>query len=127
MTLDRQPVVSRVFDRSVLFVGFVLTGVSAFVAAGEGRWSATSLAMLACIPVIAIVSRYPVTLDRSGGAIEIGFDSCVLALLGTLTPAHDGAMIWAVGALLSQLLSGNRAIAKIFNVGVMTTSGIAAL
>lgn len=85
MTLDRQPVVSRVFDRSVLLVGLVLAGVSAIVATDAGAWSQTSLAMLLCIPVIVIVSRYPVTLDRSGGAIEIGFDSVVIALLGTLT------------------------------------------
>ncbi len=127
MTLDRQPVVSRVFDRSVLLVGLVLAGVSAIVATGEGAWSRTSVAMLLCIPVIVIVSRYPVSLDRPGGAIEIGFDSSVLALLGTLTPAHDGALIWAAGALLSQLLARNRAVAKVFNIGVMTTSGIAAL
>ncbi len=127
MTLDRQPVLSRVFDRSVLLVGLVLAGVSAIVATGAGAWSKTSLAMLLCIPVIVIVARYPVTLDRPGGAIEIGFDSVVLALLGTLTPAHDGALIWTAGAVASQLLSGNRPIAKVFNVGVMTTSGIAAL
>lgn len=127
MTLDRQPVLSRVFDRSVLLVGLVLAGVSAIVATDAGAWSQTSLAMLLCIPVIVIVSRYPVTLDRSGGAIEIGFDSVVIALLGTLTPAHDGALIWAAGAVASQLLSGNRTVAKLFNVGVMTTSGIAAL
>ena len=127
MTLDRQPVLSRVFDRSVLLVGLVLAGVSAIVATGAGAWSKTSLGMLLCIPVIVIVARYPVTLDRPGGAIEIGFDSVVLALLGTLTPAHDGALIWTAGAVASQLLSGNRAIAKVFNVGVMTTSGIAAL
>ncbi|MDQ3663435.1 MAG: bifunctional diguanylate cyclase/phosphodiesterase [Actinomycetota bacterium] len=118
---------SRVFDRSVLLVGLVLAGVSAIVATGAGAWSKTSLAMLLCIPVIVIVARYPVTLDRPGGAIEIGFDSVVLALLGTLTPAHDGALIWTAGAVASQLLSGNRPIAKVFNVGVMTTSGIAAL
>lgn len=127
MTLDRQPVLSRVFDRSVLLVGLVLAGVSAIAATGAGAWSKTSLAMLLCIPVIVIVARYPVTLDRSGGAIEIGFDSVVLALLGTLTPAHDGALIWTAGAVASQLLSGNRPVAKVFNVGVMTTSGIAAL
>ncbi len=127
MTPGSQPLASRAFDRSVLLIAVVLTAASAIVASGVGGRGQAELFMLLCIPVIVVVSRYPITLDRSGGAIEIGFDSCVLALLGTLTPAHDGALIWAAGALLSQLLSGNRVVAKVFNIGVQTTSGIAAL
>ncbi len=127
MTPDGQPLVSRVFDRGVLAVAALLTLASGVAALqGDGVGLAEPMYWL-CVPVIVLISRYPVVLDRPGGAIEIGFDSCVLAFLGSLTVAHDGALIWAAGAVLTQVLSKGRVVAKLFNVGVQTTSGIVAL
>ena len=127
MTPDSQPLVSRVFDRGVLALAALLTLASGVATFQDESHGPVPLAYWLCIPVIAVISRYPVMLDRPSGAIEIGFDSCVLAFLGSLVPAHDGALIWAAGAVLAQLLSHSRPIAKVFNIGVQVMSGIAAL
>ncbi len=129
MAVEAQSRSSRVFDRSVFALAIVLTAVSAASAFGRSEPAVDDLRLilLLTIPVIVIVSRYPVLLHRSRGVIEIGFDSCVLAFLGTLVPAYDGALVWALGAVLAQTLIRRRLVAKLFNVGVMTTSGVAAL
>ncbi|CAN5771229.1 hypothetical protein BH20ACT6_BH20ACT6_15220 [soil metagenome] len=133
MAAKAQPRLSRAFDRSVLALAVVLTAVSAAAAFGAETVAHVypelhlSPALLLAVPVIVVVSRYPVLLHRSRGVIEIGFDSSVLAFLGTIVPAHDGALIWALGAVIAQTLIRRRLVAKVFNVGVMTSSGIAAL
>ncbi len=127
MAPESQPLSSRVFDQAVLVVAMLLTLASGAVLGGLEGWTHETVWLWLCVPVIVGISRYPVTMDRPGGAIEIGFDSCVLALLGTLAPAQEGALIWAAGALISQLAGPHRRVARVFNIGVQTTSGIAAL
>jgi len=127
VTAHAQPWLSRAFDRSVLALAVILAVASASVAVTEPASEHLPLALLVGVPVIVVVSRYPVLLHRSRGVIEIGFDSCVLAFLGTVLPAAEGALVWALGAVLAQSLIRRRLVARIFNIGVMTTSGIAAL
>jgi len=124
---DGQPLSSRVFDQTVLGLAVVLTLASAAALSGFSGSTGGTVWLWLCVPVIVAVSRYPVTLDRPGGAIEIGFDSCLLALLGTIVPAQEGALVWATGAMISQLVGPHRMVARVFNIGVQVTSGIVAL
>jgi hypothetical protein len=125
---NAQPLASRVFDWSVLGVAAVLTAFATVLAIDDGRGNGRLfVALLVGLPVMVLVSRYPVTLDRPGGAIEIGYDSFVLAYLGTLLHVHDAAWIWALGAVLAAALARHRWAATVFNIGVQTTCGIVAL
>ncbi len=127
---ESQPLVSRVFDLSVLLfavVATLLTALEGGEAFGEGAGAGLSPLWL-CVPLIAVFGRYPVHLDRPAGAIEIGFDSCVLAFLGTaFVEPHEAVVIWAAGAVLAQFATSRRMPARIFNIGVMITSGVTAL
>ncbi|MDQ3416511.1 MAG: EAL domain-containing protein [Actinomycetota bacterium] len=127
MPVRAQPWASRAFDHSVLGLAVVLVAATVFATLPSPDVGGMHPALLLAVPVIVLVSWYPVLLQRARGVIEIGFDSCVLAFLGTLVPAHQGAVIWALGALVAQMCTARRPAAKIFNVGVMTASGIVAL
>jgi hypothetical protein len=128
---NAQPLASRVFDWSVLGVAALLTLLAAVLAVRHeldgGDHPHLTVAVLVGLPVMVLVSRYPVALDRPGGAIEIGYDSFVLAFLGTLLSIHDAAWIWALGAVLAAALARHRWAATVFNIGVQTTCGIVAL
>jgi diguanylate cyclase (GGDEF)-like protein len=126
---DGQPRVSRVFDLTVLLVGLgatlvtVVTGNAAIEGTATLGW-----AIWLCVPVVAVFARHPVHLDRPAGAIEMGFDSCVLAFLGAaIYPSGHAVLIWAVCAIFAQFVVARRTPARIFNIGVMVTSGAAAL
>jgi hypothetical protein len=126
---DSQPLISRVFDLSVLMTGLlatvatVLAGSAAYEGSNGIGWE-----VWLCVPVVTVFARYPVHLDRPVGSVEIGFDSCVLAFLGAaVLPSGEAVLIWAVGAIIAQFVVRRRLPARIFNIGVMITSGAAAL
>ena len=129
MSPDSQPLISRVFDGAVLVIGVAAT----LVAVATGSVAFTGHGTLGfevwlCVPVVVLFARYPVHIDRPAGAVEIGFDSCVLAFLGAaLTPSGDAILIWAVATVVAQVVTRRRLAAGIFNIGVMVTSGAAAL
>ncbi len=129
MPPDSQPLVSRVFDLSVLLTA-VLATVATVAIGGmsvDGE-PAIAPALWLCVPLIALFARFPVHLDRPAGAIEIGVDSCVLAFLGTaLEHPYHAVLVWAAGSVLAQFVTSRRMPARIFNVGVMVTSGVVAL
>ncbi len=129
MPPDSQPLVSRVFDLSVLLVAVVATVGTVWIGGTtiDGH-QAIPPAVWLCVPLIALFARYPVHLDRPAGAIEIGVDSCVLAFLGTaLDHPYQAALVWAAGSVLAQFVTRRRMPARIFNIGVMVTSGVTAL
>jgi len=120
-----QPLLSRLFDRSVMAVGVTVALISAVVAVAGGLQFPWQYWLT--VPLIALVGRFPLIIERPSGAIEIGFDSCVLAFVVTMLAPHDAMLIWSVAAVLSQSLSNFRRVAKIFNIGVMLTAGAAAI
>ena len=126
---DGQPRISRVFDVSVLVIAIALTlltvGVAGVELVGVGT---VPFGVWLCVPLIAVFARYPVHLDRPAGAIEISVDSCVLAYLGTtMDRPYQAVLVWVVGAVAAQCVDHRRMAARIFNIGVMVTSGVAAL
>lgn len=116
-----QPLGSRIFDYSVVAAGVALalvaTGLalSSLGAPAWGYWLA--------VPVIALVERYPMTLFVRTAAVQIPFNSCVVAFLSILVDVSTAIMIWSAGVLLAQAVSRVRWPARIFNFGVGLTSG----
>ena len=67
---------------------------------------------------MALVARYPMVLDGEDGGIEIGFDSSILMFLLCTFDAPSAIAVWGVAVIVTQLISGKRPAAQLFNVGV---------
>ena len=55
-----------------------------------------------CIPLMALISRFPLELSRRGIGIEVGFESAVLVALVVLGDDLGALTIWALGQALAQ-------------------------
>ncbi len=109
------------FDLGLCLLGLALLAWS-LPAAWDGGWN-VGLAALVGVPLIVVVARFPMVLDNADGGIEIGFDSLILVyLLCTFDPLPALA-VWGLGVLATQLTSGKRATAVVFNIGVGTLAG----
>ncbi len=115
------PARSRWFDLGVFAVGVLLV-----------VWAATSLVAdgvdmsgieLLAIPLIVVISKFPMLLDSGEGGIEVGFESSILMfLLCTLTPL-EALVLWSLGVLVTQGTTDRRPWAKFFNIGVGIVGG----
>ena len=112
----------------ILALGLTLALVmgAELIREGGDRWLV--IALLIGVPLIAVIARFPMVLDSGSGAIEVGFDSCVLMFLLCTFDAPLALVVWSVGVLLTQILAELRIVARIFNVGVgILGGGLAAL
>lgn len=80
-------------------------------------------ALLVCVPLIALIARFPMVLDGIGGTIELGFESCVLMFLLSTLGSDQALLVWSAGVLLTQALSEVRLAARVFNVGIGIIGG----
>jgi diguanylate cyclase (GGDEF)-like protein len=104
------------FDIGLCVLGLGLLGWA--LASGlETEWE-LGVAALVGIPLVAVVARYPMVLDGEDGGIEIGFDSSILMFLLCTFDATSAIAVWGVAVILTQLISGKRPAAQVFNVGV---------
>ena len=107
-------------------------GWSALVALGDllfgghldMQWT---LALLIGAPIAALMSRFPLVLNRSSSGIEVGFDSAVLVFLVCFHGGAGALGIWAVGQALSQVNRTKRTDVRMFNVGLGILSGFVAV
>ncbi|MDQ4085061.1 MAG: EAL domain-containing protein [Actinomycetota bacterium] len=123
-TAAQAPLSSRIFDWAVLAVGvllFALAGLSVLV---QGEMPPPLY--LASIPLIVLISRFPLLLDRGDGGIEVGFDSSVLVFLICTLPPDQALLLWSVAQVLSQVSTDKRPESKRFNIGVSILAGAAA-
>ena len=120
--------ISWVFDVAVMTSG-ALIGLVALVALLAGPYlSGQWVLALALGPlVITLMSRFPLVLDRSSSGVEVGFESAVLVFLACIGGGHGALAVWAVGQVLSQATTAKRPDVRLFNIGVSTLSGGAAL
>jgi hypothetical protein len=113
---------SRWFDLGVLLAG-VLVVAGSTVRLFEGGIQMDARALV-CIPLIVVIAKFPMVLDRGEGGIEVGFDSSVLMfLLCTLSRPHEAVLIWAMGVLVTQMTTDKRQAVKLFNIGVGFVGG----
>jgi len=108
-------------SRSYLFdVGLCVLGMGLLVwALASGLETEWELAVAAAvgIPLVALVARYPMVLDGEDGGIEIGFDSSILMFLLCTFDAPSAIVVWGAAVILTQLISGKRPTAQVFNIG----------
>lgn len=112
-----------ILGAGVVIVAIALTQLSTEV------WSHPRVVITALVgvPLIAVVSRFPMVLDRGSGAIEVGFDSSILMYLLCTLDTADALVVWSAGVLLTQGLASKTSLAKVFNIGVgIVSSGLAA-
>ena len=120
--------ISWVLDVSVMASG-ALIGLVAVLALLFGphldeHWA---LAMLVGPPIIALMSRFPLVLDRGSSGVEVGFESAVLVFLACYHGGEGALAVWTVGQVLSQATTSKRMDIRAFNIGVSVLSGAAAL
>ena len=104
------------FDLGLCVLGLSLLLWSLPIA-WEGGWK-VGLAALLGVPLVVVIARFPMVLDNEDGSIEIGFDSIVLIYLLCTFDALPALAVWGLGVLTTQLTSGKRASAFVFNIGV---------
>ena len=109
------------FDLAVCVVGLALAvwAIPHLLTGGMPE----ALAVLIGVPLIVLVARFPMVLDGANGGIEIGFDSSILMLLLCTVDARDALAAWSLGVLVTQLTSGKRRTAQLFNIGVGIIAG----
>ncbi|MGH3330917.1 MAG: putative bifunctional diguanylate cyclase/phosphodiesterase [Nocardioidaceae bacterium] len=114
---------SRLFDGTVLALGLSLAAAATAQMVADGphmEW-----VTLLCIPLIVVIARFPMLLERESGGVEVGFDSCVLMFLVCTLPPQDALVLWSLGVTITQLTTDKRAAAKRFNIGVGILGGAA--
>src|ERR1700709_372075 len=119
----------RLQPYQVLDLAVVILGMGV-LALAIPKWTAVRAPLglgLIAVPLVCVVSVFPLVLLRSGGDVEIGFDAAVLVGLGLLVPHPRALVIWTVAGLISPGLSKKRLWARVFNVGLVTLVGSAAL
>src|SRR4051812_37115685 len=112
------------FDLSLCVVGLaVLAAVAPH--AWSGGWHVW-LAALIGVPLVVVVAHFPMVLDGQDGGIEIGFDSTVLMFLLCTFDLRSALAVWGLSVLATQITSGKRVTAQLFNIGVGLVAGAAA-
>ncbi len=116
---------SRLFDLSVVVSGAAL-GV---IALGELVLSpaAAEWGYFLGVPLVMVMGWFPLLIGRTGGGIEIAFDSCVLIFLAIVTTPFQALAVWSVGLTLGQILTDKRRSTKAFNSGLGVLAGGLAL
>jgi diguanylate cyclase (GGDEF)-like protein len=112
------------FDTVVLVAGLAVTWLvyAEWLDVGGLHWP-----MLAAVPAIALIARFPLVITRAAGDLEVGFDFTVLVYLALVVPPHEALGLWIAGSALSQATNGKTAHARLFNFGLTTFCGWAAL
>jgi diguanylate cyclase (GGDEF)-like protein len=120
--------ISWVFDVAVMTSG-ALIGLVALVALlfGPDLDAQWVVALALGPPIIALMSRFPLVLDRSSSGVEVGFESAVLVFLACVDGGHGALAVWAVGQVISQATTAKRPDIRFFNIGISILSGFAAL
>src|ERR671921_611376 len=120
--------ISRCFDLGVdgIGVAVICWALASFLLSGslDRTWV---LAALGGVPLIALMSRFPLVLTRGTGGIEVGFESAVLVFLGCLHGGSGALAVWSAGQAVSQLTTPKRPDVRVFNVALSTISGALAL
>ena len=124
-TQDKRAI-SWTFDVSIMVAGVLVgaAGIVELLGLVDRHWI---LALLVGPPLIVVMARFPLVLSRSSTGIEVGFESAVLVFLASYDGGHGALAVWFVGQVVSQLTTRKRPDIRLFNIGVGTVAGSAAL
>ncbi|HTW20112.1 MAG TPA: EAL domain-containing protein [Mycobacteriales bacterium] len=117
---------SKGFDVGVFLAGSTLGlfCVLHWALAGTDR----SLQAVAAIPLVAVLSRYPLVLrpKEDTGDVVIGFEASALVFLVLTVPVTQALAFWSIGELAAQALTRTSMQTRLFNIGVTILGGGAA-
>ena len=120
--------VSWAFDVIVMAAGGLIGLIAVFELLFGGHFDVHWVLALAIgAPVTALMSRFPLVLNRSAGGIEVGFESAVLVFLVCFDTGYGALGVWAVGQAFSQISKTKRLDVRLFNVGLGILSGFVAV
>jgi diguanylate cyclase (GGDEF)-like protein len=122
---------SRLFDAMVSVAGVVIA-TSALIAAltGDAVDAKTLATIMLAVPVIGVLSYFEVSLGQalpSPNEPYVTFESAALIYLVCTTDLTVCLVAWALGQLLSALLTDVSPVVRLFNFGLLVTSGGVAL
>ncbi len=75
------------------------------------------------MPLIVLITRYPVVLPQAGGDAVIGFEISALVFLTLTRSPSEALVVWALGQIASQTLCIRSLRNRLFNVGVTGLGG----
>jgi diguanylate cyclase (GGDEF)-like protein len=78
---------------------------------------------VAAVPLIVLITRYPVVLPQAGGDAVIGFEISALVFLTLTRSPSEALVVWALGQIVSQTLCIRALRNRLFNVGVTGLGG----
>lgn len=114
----------------LILAGGILVALNALMGTlgGDGLDWRDGVTVLLGVPLIVLIARFPMVLDSGSGGIEVGFDSSILMFLLCDVDTPCALVVWSGGVLVTQLISGKRTAAKVFNIGVgILAAGLAAV
>jgi diguanylate cyclase (GGDEF)-like protein len=120
----RLPAASRVFDGVLLVLGLC---VLVTVIVRHEPWDAFEWPLLAVIPVVALLGRFPMVLPKRQYGVEIGLDVAVLVLLAMSATGADAMLIWALATVPVQLSRSKSFATRFFNGALSLIAGTAAI
>ena len=109
------------FDLIVFCAGLLMFGLALMYV--EPHDFRHTLTVLAGVPLIVLVARFPMVLDDGRNGIEIGFDSTILIFLLCTTDVPTALAVWSLGVIITQVTTGKRLASKLFNIGVGILAG----
>ena len=120
--------VSWGFDVAVMAAGGLLGLVALLTLLFGGHFDLFwAVALVVGAPLAALISRFPLVLNRGSSGVEVGFDSAVLVFLACSHHGYGALGVWTVGQLLSQTTKVKRVDVRMFNVGLGVLAGFAAV
>ncbi len=125
MTAVAVPRRAVVFDLLLEVVAVVATAVAVreFLVSGEAfPWW-----LLLTIPVVGLISRFPLRLSGPAGKIEIGLDCAVLVFLAGQASGPAATLVWAICTVSVQMTVPKALSSRLFNTALCSLAGLVAL
>jgi diguanylate cyclase (GGDEF)-like protein len=119
-------IVQRPQPRALVFAGTVLVAALALLGRVIGLHPTLPAWQLwLAVPLVVVMARWPVVVSgRVTGDLEIALDPTVLVFLALMATPAQAALIWGAATAVAQLTATKAAWARLFNLGVVTLSGV---
>jgi diguanylate cyclase (GGDEF)-like protein len=109
-------------DVLVLVVGLAVALVAVASWAANDEWS-VGLASALCVPLVVVMSRFPLVLTYRAGDVVIGFETCALVFLVLTEPPAKALTLWALASAIAHGTQRKSWRTRAFNIGLTIQGG----